>query len=345
MTQSIQVSAVTPALFWFTTWTLFSFLAHYYARSTIQSNDSRSRQEDWVTVLLLTIVQLLVGGVVLKLFISLLNRGFLATWNDSITSDSKSEPLSSTEHVEPCRISMYISHAVATLATNASIAFVNTGSAFTIKAFEPISTAVLTSMLLGTKLQTHVVVSLPMVVTGALGFVWQPSLQSGAAYGLGMAFVSNVLFGVRNINLKLLQRDATTIKAKVELLQTASFIAAAILVVVVVLLIFVTSMPTGFSLATGVISALFHVTYTIISTCIILKYTSVVGHATFNLLKRILVALVFYAIGHTIVSTSNWLMGAVMLLGLAIYVFPKMCPFKGVYDLQSNLLLSAMLNG
>lgn len=316
-----------------------SFFAHYYARHTIessstgkpQSGSGESRIAQWAIVLLLTIVQLLVGALVLKICIALLNRGWLASWSDSHSTENKSSTgaLLETGEVEPSRLSMYISHAIATLATNASMAFVNTGSAFTIKAFEPISTAALTSMLLGTKLQTHVVVSLPMVVTGALGFVWQPSLRSGAMYGLGMAFVSNILFGVRNINLKLLQRDASSIKSKLELLQTASLISAALLIAVLAVLLLLTSVPTRFNIGSSLMSAAFHVSYTIISTCVILKYTSVVGHATFNLLKRILVAATFYLIGHTVVSASNWMMGGVLLLGLAIYVFPKISPFKG----------------
>lgn len=334
MTQAVQISTATFGIFWFILWTLFSFFAHFYARSTIKAGDADKRAQEWITVFLLTIVQLLVGGGVLKIFVLLANRGMFASLNEGNDSTGKKSTqngdITVTEpRSEPSTLSMYIAHALATLSTNASIAFVNTGSAFTIKSFEPITTAVLTSMLLGSKLQTHVIISLPLVVSGALGFVWQPSLQAGATFGLAMAFVSNILFGVRNINLKLLQEGAPTIKSKLDLLYKASLIAAAVLIAMVSLIIALTERPSSFDITDSLISALFHVTYTVISTCVILKYTSVVGHATSNLLKRILVAAVFYFIGKTMVTSNNWLMGGVMLLGLAIYMFPKVCPFSG----------------
>lgn len=341
MPQSVQLSTATFGLFWFVLWTVFSFFAHFFARTAIKSGNTEVRNQEWISVFLLTIVQLSVGGVVLKAFVILANKGMCSSLNESQETKRGGDITGDEPRSEPSSLSMYVAHALATLSTNASIAFVNTGSAFTIKAFEPITTAVLTSMLLGSKLQTHVIISLPLVVSGALGFVWQPSLQSGATFGLAMAFVSNILFGVRNINLKLLQQESPSIKAKLELLQTASFIAAGVLVAMVALLIGVTQMPKHFDIFDSLISAFFHVTYTIISTCIILKYTSVVGHATSNLLKRILVAAVFYFIGKTVLTSNNWLMGGVMLVGLAIYMFPKACPFSGKYDQTLVEVLSA----
>ena len=335
MAPPIKLSTATFGILWFILWTLFSFFAHFYARSTITASHQATRPSEWITVFLLTIVQLFIGGLVLKLLVVLADRGLFNHFNEGldISGDRKShrnngDITEAETKSEPSNWSMYVAHALATLSTNASIAFVNTGSAFTIKAFEPITTAVLTSMLLGSKLQTHVIISLPLVVSGALGFVWQPSLQSGATFGLAMAFVSNILFGVRNINLKLLQQGST-IKAKLELLYKASFIAVGVLVAMVSMIILLTERLQRFNIIDSVISALFHVTYTIISTCVILKYTSVVGHATSNLLKRILVAAVFFLMGKTTLSPNNWLMGAVMAIGLAIYMFPKVCPFSG----------------
>jgi len=322
----MQLNSAAFGTLWFLLWTLFSFFAHYFARNTIRSDSSPAVNEQWLTVLLLTVVQLGVGFIVLKIFL-LLNLSSVSNYDNISDKDS----LPSPNVNEPCKPSMYLAHAAATLATNASIAFVNTGSAFTIKSFEPITTAVLTSMLLGSRLETHVVVALPLVVTGALGFVWQSTLQSTATFGLGMAFISNLLFGVRNINLKLLQRDAPSMTSKLQLLQAASITSVFVLLAVVFILMFVTSTYIShFDIFSSVISGLFHVTYTIISTCLILKYTSVVGHATANLLKRILVAAIFYMIGRSAASTSNWLMGALMLVGLTIYICPKIFPFNGV---------------
>ncbi|XP_067938280.1 uncharacterized protein [Watersipora subatra] len=331
-----ELSRVFYGGFWFTTWTLFSFCAHLFARTAIQSSASPDISEQWMSVLLLTLVQLVVGAVVLRLAIYLLDRGVGQSWVGTEAMVSQDSSPLAEEKVEPCRISLYTCHALATLATNASIAFVNTGSAFTIKAFEPITTAVLTSMLIGTKLQSHIVVSLPLVVMGAVGFVWQPSLRSGALYGLSMAFVSNILFGVRNINLKMLQRDAASMRSKLEILQTASMVASGIIASAAATLLLTAKFPFTFGWMSSLFSAAFHVTYTIISTCVILKYTSVVGHATFNLLKRILVALTFFLIGQTIVSSTNWLLGGVMLIGLIIYLFPKLCRFK---DTNASLSL------
>ena len=324
----MQASLVGKGIFWFILWTLFSFLAHLYARKTIRTGDATSAIDKWITVSLLTCVQLVVGGLVLKLCVIIGDRGVWQGWNDAPLDQAK--PSDMAEQTEPCQTSLYLSHATATMATNASIAFVNAGSAFTIKAFEPISTAVLTSMLLGTRLQTHTIIALPLVVSGSLGFVWQPSLQSGATFGLGMAFASNILFGVRNINLKLMHRESQSMRSKLVILKQMSLVSSVIsLSISAILMIVDQSLPTRFSLTNSLSSGLFHVTYTIISTCLILAYTSAVGHATCNLLKRILVAVAFYAIGHTAVTSSNWMMGAVMLVGLAVYVCPQRFFTKG----------------
>jgi len=325
MASPIQISTATLGIFWFVLWTSFSFGAHFFARRTISL--STTQFDSWLTIIALTICQLLVGSIVLQGLIMLVKRGMFPSLSEKQKTLVISEDNTATE---PSRMSLYLSHASATLATNAGIAFVNAGSVFTIKAFEPISSATLNSMLTGEKLGTHVIISLPLVVSGALGFVWTSAVRETATFGLAMAFVSNILFGVRNINLKLTHKNCSSVLAKLEFLQTMSWIAAASLLPVLFLLFGVQgSLFFHFSLADSFTSGLFHIIYTVISTCIILKYTSIVGHATCNLLKRILVAIFFFFLGKTAITSSNWVMGVIMLMGLLIYVLPDVFPIKG----------------
>jgi len=308
---------------WFTLWTGFSFGAHFFTRLTIGL--STGHLDSWLTITALTICQLLIGYTVLGALLLVLKR-----------KNRSSPPAAQLEifndlRPKPSMTSLYLAHAMATFATNASMVYANAGSVFTIKAFEPISTATLTSMLIGEKLRTHVIISLPLVVSGALGFVSTPSNAETATYGLALAFISNILFGVRNINLKLTHNIYSSAINKLEFLQTMSWNSAMFLYPVLFILFGAQgSLAIHISLVDSLISGVFHITYTVISTCVILKYTSTIGHATCNLLKRILVAIFFFLLGKTAISSSNWVMGMIMLIGLVIYILPDaLIPIKG----------------
>ena len=63
----------------------------------------------------------------------------------------------------PLQATLAVTHMVATLTTNASIAFATPAPAFIIKAFEPITTAILAAIVGGKRVETHVIISLPLV--------------------------------------------------------------------------------------------------------------------------------------------------------------------------------------
>jgi len=137
--------------------------------------------------------------------------------------------------------------------------------------------------------------------------------------------------GVRNINLKLTHNIYSSAINKLEFLQTMSWNSAMFLYPVLFILFGAQgSLAIHISLVGTLISGVFHITYTVISTCVILKYTSTIGHATCNLLKRILVAIFFFLLGKTVISSSNWVMGMIMLIRLVIYFLPDaLIPIKG----------------
>lgn len=217
---------------------------------------------------------------------------------------------------------MMLAHAMATLCTNASISFVNAGAAFTIKSFEPVTTAALTSILLGVPLSSATVVALPLVVCGSAGFVAQPTIEPTGSFGLGLALISNVMYGVRNINIKLSHSSRSGEAQKLDDLWSMSAASVVALLAPAVLLL-LAGTSVELDLFAVLSSGLCHVSYTIISTCVILKYMSVIGHATCNLLKRVCIALAFFFIGKQHITAGNWIMGAVFVVGLVIYVYPR----------------------
>ena len=63
----------------------------------------------------------------------------------------------------------------------------------------------------------------------------------------------------------------------------------------VLLHIFPRSMMVGLAILAG--STICHATYTYISTCVILQYVNVIGHALANVAKRVLVIVLLYLLG------------------------------------------------
>ncbi|XP_023931426.1 uncharacterized protein LOC112041911 [Lingula anatina] len=340
----------------FLAWTLFSFYAHYFARKALRTwgNIPQEQQETtekkkalWYAVVILSLCQIVVGACVLLLLPRLCSRRLL-TWMGLDAKESMSaDPHSDTgvEKVtngvtqgqeEPCEssrlpntdlslVTLSVSHMAATMCTNASLAFCDASSAFTVKAFEPITTAVLSSILSGKKLETNTIIALPLVVIGSIGFVWRPQYRMGETLGLTLAFLSNILFGLRNVTLKSMANKTPLVQ--VQTLAKMSTWAAFLLLFMEIFLavaapdMFPTLLAAGL-LQPCLVSAILHVTYTVISTCIILKYISVVAHSMANLMKRISLALLFYIIGKHLLLPVNYFSGTVILLGLALYVFP-----------------------
>ena len=62
---------------------------------------------------------------------------------------------------------------------------------------EPITSAVTQYLFLGTRLTVWSVVSLPLVVVGALGFTGSPLQGTGISLGTLMAFASNIILAFR----------------------------------------------------------------------------------------------------------------------------------------------------
>lgn len=353
----------------FIAWTLFSFYAHFFARSAIkgirdtnnpttgtpQPDTQRQTLQVWFAITTLTIFQLLVGSVVLFLlprispkrmldFLGLAGDDTQANKIPNGTTGDSADDMPSPGRFATTTLA--ISHLTATICTNASIGLTDASSAFTVKAFEPITTAVLSSMLTGKRLETTSIIALPLVVAGSIGFCWHPNMKSSESFGLTLAFLSNVLFGLRNITLK--QMFFGSPLGKLQVLGNMSVLAALLLSVVEFIQfiqepLLITKYIDKKLLTPSLVSSVCHVTYTMISTCLILKYISVVAHSMANLLKRVLVALLFFILGRHVLLTINWLSALVVVAGLIVYISPGLSKNKHCTD-QQSLILTTILS-
>ena len=62
---------------------------------------------------------------------------------------------------------------------------------------EPITSAVVQYAVLGTPLSPLAVLSLPVIVGGAIIFSGNPATQSNLPFGIAAAFTSNIILGLR----------------------------------------------------------------------------------------------------------------------------------------------------
>ncbi|GFS12635.1 phosphoenolpyruvate/phosphate translocator 1, chloroplastic [Elysia marginata] len=190
---------------------------------------------------------------------------------------------------------------------------------------EPITSAVIQFLLMGTPLSPMAILSLPVIVCGAIIFSGNPLTQSNLPFGIAAAFMSNIILAFRNVALKerVLKAEKTGILLKP--LQ-CSMLAPAILCITVLGVAWTQELVADRMLylaTTCSLSGFFHVLYSYVSTGIVLLHLSVVSHAVTNILKRVLVVLLLYVSGSRSASPINFLGLGVCTLGLVVYASTK----------------------
>ena len=283
----------------FFVWTLSSFLCHKLAKMALTSFNKN-----------MTSFSLVVAPVIVTLW-------QVATCYATLNFSSKRGRLFFV---------MATSHTLATLATNTSLALVFASSTMAIKLLEPMTSAVMQSLVLNTAMRAESVVSMVVIVTGAVMFVGDPLQDSLLAKGLWMAFLSNLILGLRNVAIKLNQasNNETTPRSAY---QIASYAVVSSLVVGAVYFLetILRLVPAGstYFLLLSLASSVCHVTYSYVSTNIILRCMSVVSHAVYNIVKRVLVVLLLHLSGWRLASLWNWAGLVICTCGLFLYNLRK----------------------
>ncbi|ESO85710.1 hypothetical protein LOTGIDRAFT_155203 [Lottia gigantea] len=195
-------------------------------------------------------------------------------------------------------------------------------STFAIKLMEPITSACVQRLLLATPLHPSIFVSLPLIVGGACMFTGNPLTDTSLSKGTLLAFLSNVILAVRNATIKKDQHNSSRLN-----LRPSSTIAMVIIchLVFTTVLYLIESHFGAENILTRavfftVLSSVFHVVYSYISTNMVLRYMSVLSHSVCNIMKRVLVVILLYIVGSRHASFSNFLGLMVSTVGLFIYV-------------------------
>ena len=285
----------------FTAWTVASYLCHQLAKMALESVVS---DVTTVTVMALavTVFQVLLCCVCFE----------------------------TTRAAHHLSVVIFLSHCLATLATNTSLALTFASSALAIKMLEPVSSAVMQRLMFGTALKTESLVGMVAVVVGAVAYVGNPAESSTEARAVVMAVISNLTLGVRNVAIKYAREDCSWgVKFRSGSRLVIVFTSAAVLLSCFAYSSWAQS-PSFFSnrslhfVALSLTSGVFHVTYTYVSTCLVLQYMSVLGHALVNILKRVLVVCLLHVSGQRSASWLNWGGLALCTAGLLLYNKGKM---------------------
>ncbi|XP_071079966.1 uncharacterized protein [Haliotis cracherodii] len=239
-------------------------------------------------------------------------------------------------------------HVLATMATNYSMTLVHASSTFAIKLLEPVTSAIIQRLVLGTSLPPTIYVTLPLIIGGAVGFCGNSFNTSLTAAGVAMAFTSNIILAFRNVAIKLEQKDTSTqhvhLRPKILVFSIAGVCVT--LVVGTKYLASQKTMSTTFSflVKTALCSSVFHVIYSYISTNVVLLYMSVVSHSVANIFKRILVVLLLYSVGQREATLANFSGLGICSLGLIIYVLNKKGnTYSSIFHTPSKIIRTRIL--
>ena len=222
-----------------------------------------------------------------------------------------------------------LSHFLATLATNTSLALTFASSTMAIKMLEPATSAVLQALLLKSPLRTESVAGMLIVVVGSVLYVGNPVMQSSdVTRAVVLAMISNVTLSVRNVSMKLSQ-NADSQRSQLRSKSSICLVFASVVGVVSVTHFLEAASAAMFPQATYFLllsfaSSVCHVIYSYVSTNVVLRYMSVVSHALANIFKRVLVVLLLHASGRRSASLWNWAGLALCTVGLLLYNRKKM---------------------
>ena len=218
-----------------------------------------------------------------------------------------------------------MSHVLATLATNTSLALTFASSTMAVKMLEPATSAVLQALLLKSSMRAESLAGMVVVVVGAVLYVGSPALQNGdVSRAVVLALLSNLTLGVRNVAMKLSQ-TADSQRSRLRSKPVVGAVLASALALVYVTSFVEAAAPTAvypratYFLLLSFASSLCHVVYSYVSTNVVLRYMSVVSHALANIFKRVLVVLLLHVSGRRSASLWNWAGLALCTGGLLLY--------------------------
>ncbi|KAK7091170.1 uncharacterized protein [Littorina saxatilis] len=227
---------------------------------------------------------------------------------------------------DPLFYVMAASHFLATWATNTSLALTFASSTMAVKMLEPVTSALLQRVVLKTAMGAEGVVGMVVVVLGAMLYVGNPMSSSQTSRAVLMALLSNVTLGVRNVALKL-NHGASPATSRLRSPRVIATFAAAAAGLVLFTRSFVLTdasvasshAPPDYFLLLSLASGACHVTYSYVSTNVVLRYMSVVSHAILNIVKRVLVVVLLHVAGRRSASMWNWAGLALCTVGLLLY--------------------------
>ncbi|GFO46026.1 pyruvyl transferase 1 [Plakobranchus ocellatus] len=193
---------------------------------------------------------------------------------------------------------------------------------------EPITSAVVQFLILGTPLSITSVLSLPVIVGGAIMFSGNPVSQNDLSLGIAAAFTSNIILALRNVALKMNSAHQAGIEISMQSVSRPTMAISGIWAFGCMVAWTQGYIPDDvvYNMATCLLSGIFHVIYSYVSTAIVLSHLSVVSHAVTNILKRVLVVLLLYLTGSRIASPTNFLGLGICTTGLLVYAWSKRVP-------------------
>ncbi|XP_048247973.1 glucose-6-phosphate/phosphate translocator 2, chloroplastic-like [Haliotis rufescens] len=283
----------------FSLWTITSFLCHHIAKEfLIQSGPTLT-------------------GVCIISFCQLL---FCVSCLE-ITAEDNHESIHQKGNLKHFKLICGVSHVVATLSTNYSMSLIRASSTFAIKMLEPVTSALVQWVVFAVTPSVSTVLSLPIIVTGAVIFTGNPFQDAILSRGLIWALVSNLALAFRNIAMKKL------FDVKMQIVPRSVQSILSVNAVALVGLVILAKTPNGLDVAPlyilSLISAIFHVLYSYLSVALVLKTLSVVTHALLNIFKRVCVVVLLCIAGKGVLNIENISGLLLSFIGLIIYTLQK----------------------
>ncbi|PVD31826.1 hypothetical protein C0Q70_07244 [Pomacea canaliculata] len=312
-------SSIMNLLKAFIAWTVSSYACHHTAKVFLTEVSALTLVLTPVSAAaVLSLVQLLCCCLVTKM-----------SQDKSVIVDDAQVTKTTTKDDKACSYVAMTMHVLSTFLTNWSLARMEAASTLAIKLTEPMVSAIVQWMWLREGLNCHVCVSLPLVVGGALVFISDDvtHVQQALTSGVMLAMASNVLLAVRNVAIKGLHSGKLNVSLRwmgwnrLGLTAGVSFVILASSSTLAIRR--VVSPGTDLAVTSLLLSGVFHVTYSLISTSVILRALDVVSHAMANVIKRMLVVALLYVSGSRSASGVNAAGLAMASVGLAVYVRGK----------------------
>ncbi|KAH9493126.1 pyruvyl transferase Pvg1 [Bulinus truncatus] len=199
-------------------------------------------------------------------------------------------------------------------------------STLAIKLTEPVTMALAHHVVFKTPVSMETIVSVPLIILGALLFSLSTIINVTETTGIFLAFLSNIILTARNVAIKKLQGDNTF---PVELRSTSRIVGLVLVEAAILLIVFFLGndviLPANsyFLLGAMFLSGIGHVTYSYISTIVVLKVMNIVSHSVANIFKRVLVVLLLYLCGQRSATAWNFMGLTISVIGLYIYLRGK----------------------